>query len=509
MQKENRIYSLEEVYQAIDSLRQNVVEEGNKLYQKWLPLIEREAFKESAQNLAYYVALRRRDIRELQEQLSQLGLSSLGRMEAKVLPQLNMIVLVLKKILDKPINDLERISQEEMEKMSYDLLNENYKRVLGPKSTERYTGIMVTMPIQASEDLDFVVNLLENGMEIVRINCGHDDKNIWEKMVKNIRRAEKKTKRSCRIYYDIAGPKIRVDSFYSKKKDARLKVNDTFFITGEERLYNFYDQEIVLGCKNKDILENLEKGDTVALDDGVIEGRVIEVKPEGAIIRVDIASKEKGVRVKAEKGINFPNTKIKIPLITEKDRKDLIDVQENMDMLGISFVKDVSDIESVQETLVDIYGKEKAKAIPIIVKIETLQSIDNLVDIIIASAGKSDFGIMIARGDLAVEAGFLRLSELQEEILWICEAAHIPVIWATQVLETLVKDGIPTRAEITDAAMGARAECVMLNKGDFLEEGVSLLHDILVQQQAHQYKKSSKLRALGIAEKAWTRAEKE
>ena len=103
---------------------------------------------------------------------------------------------------------------------------------------------------------------------------------------------------------------------------------------------------------------------------------------------------------------------------------------------------------------------------------------------------------MIARGDLAVEVGYQRLAEIQEEILWLCEAAHIPVIWATQVLENLVKKGIPSRAEMTDAAMGERAECVMLNKGPFILEAVTILDDVLSRMQAHQIKKSPQLRAL-------------
>jgi pyruvate kinase len=106
---------------------------------------------------------------------------------------------------------------------------------------------------------------------------------------------------------------------------------------------------------------------------------------------------------------------------------------------------------------------------------------------------------MIARGDLAVESGFERLAEVQEEILWLCEAAHVPVIWATQVLETLAKRGAPTRAEITDAAMAHRAECVMLNKGPYIIHAVRMLDDILKRMQSHQFKKQSMLRQLGLA----------
>lgn len=146
-------------------------------------------------------------------------------------------------------------------------------------------------------------------------------------------------------------------------------------------------------------------------------------------------------------------------------------------------------------------GEEKGKAMPIMTKIETVDAVNNLPEIIVTAAGKNPFSVMIARGDLAVEARFLRLAELQEEILWICEAAHIPVIWATQVLESMVKSGIPSRSEITDAAMAGRAECVMLNKGDFLIDGIVALDDILNRMQAHQYKKTPRLRALRIARK--------
>ena len=103
---------------------------------------------------------------------------------------------------------------------------------------------------------------------------------------------------------------------------------------------------------------------------------------------------------------------------------------------------------------------------------------------------------MIARGDLAVEVGYERLAELQEEILWLCKAAHLPVIWATQVLEQLAKSGLPSPAEISDAAMGERAECVMLNKGPHIDEAVVVLDDILCRTVEHRYKKNAPLRQL-------------
>src|SRR6266545_2375344 len=106
---------------------------------------------------------------------------------------------------------------------------------------------------------------------------------------------------------------------------------------------------------------------------------------------------------------------------------------------------------------------------------------------------------MIARGDLAIECGFERLAEVQEELLWLCEAAHVPVIWATSVLDSLAKSGMPTRAEVSDAALAHRAECVMLNKGPHILEAVSALDDILRRMQAHESKKTARLRALHLA----------
>jgi pyruvate kinase len=143
---------------------------------------------------------------------------------------------------------------------------------------------------------------------------------------------------------------------------------------------------------------------------------------------------------------------------------------------------------------------ERGKAhMGIVLKIETLRAFEQLPSILLAAMHTPLAGVMIARGDLAVECGYERLSEVQEEILWLCEAAHMPTIWATQVLEGLTKNGIPSRAEVTDAAMGERAECVMLNKGPYVVEAVKALDNILVRMQAHQTKKSALLRHLNIA----------
>jgi pyruvate kinase len=122
-----------------------------------------------------------------------------------------------------------------------------------------------------------------------------------------------------------------------------------------------------------------------------------------------------------------------------------------------------------------------------------------LPEIIAQAAGRQPFAVMIARGDLGVEIGFMRLAEIQEEMLWLCEAAHVPVIWATEVLNTLIKEGMPSRGEMTDAAMSARAECVMLNKGPYIAEALDCLKNLFLRMAEHQHKKTPRLRAL----KSW------
>jgi pyruvate kinase len=170
-------------------------------------------------------------------------------------------------------------------------------------------------------------------------------------------------------------------------------------------------------------------------------------------------------------------------------------------MVALSFANSADDVKLLQQHLTSISSQLGSKSKPaIVLKIETKRGFENLPAMLLAAMAAPCCGVMIARGDLAVECGFERLAEVQEEILWLCEAAHVPVIWATQVLESLAKEGLPSRAEISDAAMGTRAECVMLNKGPHIIEAVKALSDILRRMQGHQSKKSSMLRQLNLAQ---------
>ena len=163
--------------------------------------------------------------------------------------------------------------------------------------------------------------------------------------------------------------------------------------------------------------------------------------------------------------------------------------------MEFSFVQSAADVAMLQAALAD-HRPDDWRRIGLILKIETARAVSNLPDILARATACQPTAIMIARGDLAVEIGFARTAEMQEEILWLGEAADTPVIWATQVLEHLVTRGAPSRGEMTDAAMAARAECVMLNKGPYLFEAIDQLKALLKRMDANQHKKSPRLRQL-------------
>jgi len=242
------------------------------------------------------------------------------------------------------------------------------------------------------------------------------------------------------------------------------------------------------------ILDHAKTGDPVWFDDGKIGGVLRAVNADSVSLEITQARPE-GEKLGAEKGINLPETQIDIPALTEDDIAALPFIVEHADLVGYSFVRTEGHVRQFLDRLEQLGGQH----LGLILKIETRKAFENLPNLILAAMRTESLGIMIARGDLAVECGYQRLAEIQEEILWICEAAHVPVIWATQVLESLAKKGIPSRSEITDAAMGERAECVMLNKGPYAVTAVRVLADILKRMQAHQEKKRSMLRQLRLA----------
>jgi pyruvate kinase len=579
-------------------------------------------YRASARNLVHYLALRRHDIRQVQEELAGLGLSSLGRTESHVLAGLDAVREILGRLGSVPSKPLPVQTPAIGLTAGRALLRAHTQALLGPAPAKHGVRIMVTMPSEAADDYELVKQLVENGMDCMRINCAHDDRDAWGRMVAHLHRARREVGRECRVLMDLAGPKLRTGPIAVETQvlkwgpqrdlygrvttpahiwltpaetpeappapvDGTLRIHRTLMgqiRTGSEVAFTdlrgksrslqvehaigqsywavatqtaylragsvlqvgyqagthgeciqsgaaevgapSLDKQFIslkpgdpllitkallpgtpatyegsklvapatIGCTLPAVFGCVRVGDPIWFDDGKIGGAIEEVEPE--ILRVRITSaKSGGSKLGADKGINVPETDLRLPGMTHKDLDDLEFIAEHADLVGLSFVKRIDDVLRVQQHLADLH----ADHLGLILKIETRSGFEQLPNLLLSAMRRERIGVMIARGDLAVECGYERLAEVQEEMLWICEAAHVPVIWATQVLETLAKKGVPSRAEITDAAMGERAECVMLNKGPYLIAALRVLEDITRRMETHQSKKSARLRSLGLS----------
>lgn len=577
-------------------------------------------YRESARNFLHYLALRRRDLRPLQRALAAMGVSSLGRAEANVLASVDAVLRVLGYLTPGGRQAFSPGAQALDFARGERLLAEHTDALLGPATNGRPVRIMVTMPSEAADDYLLVHHLIQQGMDCMRINCAHDDAAAWARMIEHLEQAERALGRSCRVFMDLAGPKLRTGPLepgpavvrihpcrdaYGKVTEparvwlipeddpapppspasaslpvpsnwlARLHVGDVvkftdardsrrsfkiidvtdqgcwaeagrtaYLVSGTRLLVHgegeadaracrigalppgdtaialqkgdllivtrdlkpgrpaTYDSTgailtpAMIGCTIPDVFDHVRAGEAIWFDDGKIGGVIEKVEPSQVRVRIT-QEYLRAVNLRADKGINLPDSDLRIAAMTDKDIEDLSFVARHADIVGLSFANCALDVTALQARLASLGSRQPA----IVLKIETRRGFENLPDMLLTAMRAPQCGVMIARGDLAVECGFERLAEVQEEILWLCEAAHVPVIWATQVLETLAKEGRPSRAEITDAAMGLRAECVMLNKGPYVLSAVRALDDILRRMHAHQAKKRSMLRALHLAHK--------
>jgi pyruvate kinase len=549
-----------------------------------------------AVNLCHYLALRRHDVRALQRQLSERGLSSLGRCEPHVMATLLAVSAAARGRRPELPPDVPDFRSGRA------ALDANADALFGPRPEGRVPRIMVTLPTEAADDYELVRCLVSRGMDVARINGAHDGPARWEKMADNVEKAVAETRRSCRISVDLAGPKLRtgplepgprvlrlrperdvrgiavtpatvilaggdsgggapgtvlpVDAAWVERRRpgdhvdladtrgstrrlfvgaigsgwCRAEVWDTTYVATGTVLSSAEDRTVVgmlpeveqfhvlrpgdvlrvtrettparpwragilgtatLGCTLPEALSVLQVGHRVLLDDGKITGAVERVSDDHVDVRILLASPH-GSRLRSGKGINLPDTDLEVPIVTATDRPLLEFVARRADMVALSFLRHEGDIEMVREELRHV----GAGSIPLILKIETTQAFHHLPELLLEAMRSPVVGVMIARGDLAVEGGYPRLAEVQEEILWLCEAAHLPVIWATEVLDTLARTGRPSRAEVTDAAMAQQAECIMLNKGPHVDMAIAMLDDILTRMAGHQRKKMPILRPL-------------
>ncbi len=616
---DSNLNSLSELRRAMAGLRARVEAGRGEMLRAWRPALTGPGHARALANLAAYIAFRREDLRDMQERLSDLGLSSLGRCEGHVRATLDSVALALDALDCACPSDAAALARLGRDKQAGDRrLRENTRHLLGKEPKGRRTRIMVTLPLLAAQDPRFARDLLERGMDLARINCAHDEPEVWQAMIDNVRAAAEAAGRACPIHMDLAGPRLRTGDMAATPGRLRLKPRrdergDTrapaYFLfdasgepggpglrgatglagyarvsvardwllrlqpgdlveavdaRGKKRILNVLERmgeahvlacaadnvwleqgcelkhlsggghsrltrvgaledsfEVILvhvgerlllsrdgapgeageggdgapagrvPCAQPEVLDSLRVGERVFIDDGHIGAEVEKVDAEGAWLRITRARPE-GDKIRPAKGLNFPDSDIRLPALSDKDLLDLDFVAREADIVGYSFVQSAEDMRRLAAEL----EARGAGRLGRIAKIETRRAVANLPEIIVEGTGRAPFGLMIARGDLAVEIGWSRLAEVQEEMLWVAEAAHVPVVWATQVFEQLIKENLPSRAEMTDAAMSERAECVMLNKGPFVLDAIAMLDDIARRMRAHQHKKSARLRAL-------------
>lgn len=480
------------LYADVLALREMIAAESApivKALTKGAPLAPRD--NQRIANLADYLALRRHDLRPLQRRLMLNGFSSLGRLEGRVLATIDAVLASLAPNAGqtsphaRPADDTFFAGEQALAASAAELL--------GPAPQSRRGRIMVTLPSEAANQPEFVMDLVRRGMNIARINCAHDDRDAWLAMTRHVKAAATALSQPVLILMDIAGPKIRTEAVLPEKK-GRLQVGDLFRLVASGAPYMDESVRASACVSLPQIVTRLSIGNRIRYDDGKLEGVVEQVSENEALVRVT-RCKTGGTKLKAEKGLNLPDTALGLSPLTIKDEADLTTVVECADMLGYSFVSRPEDIDLLEQALAK--APARPKPLGLVAKIEHPDAVHNLPALIAAAFHhQRPFGVMIARGDLAAEIGFERVAEMQEEILWICEAASVPTIWATQVLEDLVKTGLPSRGEMTDAAMASRAECVMLNKGLAVVDAISLLDHLLSRMDGHIFKKTPMLRAL-------------
>jgi pyruvate kinase len=440
----------------------------------------------SAQNLIHYLTFRSHDVRSLQDRLHALGLSSMASSESHVLAQLEQIML---RLGWDPAGDT-------LSPCGFPLgsarIEDHTFGLFGPRLDESVPHIMVTLESSSGTDIQGLQGALMAGMTIARINCAHDGPEDWAAWIHNLREASGRTGRPCRIYMDLPGPKMRMSlvSGFNEKGNLRIEPGDEILLLDEPA--DLPPDVMAIACQEKGVIGQLKAGSRVVIDDGKYEGDIIRDE-RGCLLRITRVRGKKP-KLQNEKGLNFPYADLEINVLTESDKALLPFMAAHADLVGCSFIRTPEDVRAIRAALSAFPRRPD-----LILKIETPEAVINLPELLLAGMEDDVIGVMIARGDLAVEIGFQQLSDIQDKILWICEAAHVPVIWATQVLESLNKFGLATRSEITDAAHAFKAECVMLNKGEYMQETLAVLTDVLRRAGGHRRKKRYTLRPLTVA----------
>ena len=297
----------------------------------------------------------------------------------------------------------------------------------------------------ATESSSQIQALVDAGMDVARINRSHGVEEEHEKVIRRVRRAADNSGRAVAVLVDLQGPKIRLGTFADGPQE--LAEGDTFTITTRD----VEGTKDLVGTTFDGLPGDCSPGDRLLIDDGNVGLRVLDVTDTDVITRVESPG-----MVSDHKGLNLPGVAVSVPALSEKDRKDLRwALKQHADFVALSFVRDASDVNDVRQIMI-----EEGVIVPVIAKIEKPQAVENLPEIVEAFDG-----IMGARGDLGVEMPLEQVPMVQKEAIELARRAAKPVIVATQVMDSMIKNPRPTRAEASDCANAILdgADAVMLS----------------------------------------------
>jgi pyruvate kinase len=328
-----------------------------------------------------------------------------------------------------------------------------------------------------SHDEKTISGMVLAGMNMVRMNFSHGTSDFHEESFRLIRKVSQNLNRNIGIIIDLQGPKIRIGSL--KKDEIMLNKDDTIELTTDDVDGDWN----ILSVDYKKLPEEAKIGDRILLDDGNIELRVIEVTKTGVVCKIMNSG-----TIRSHRGLNFPESKISVSSVTEKDQKDLAFAIENgADFIALSFVRESKDIEQLR-TIMNGMGAD----LPVIAKIEKQEAVQNIDDII-----KAANGIMVARGDLGAETSSPEVPILQKMIIKKCNLAGKPVITATQMFESMIKNPHPTRAEAADVANAIfdGTDAVMLSGetaiGDYPIEAVRIMANVAIRTEREIFREKT------------------
>ncbi|MDQ3194349.1 MAG: pyruvate kinase [Bacteroidota bacterium] len=299
----------------------------------------------------------------------------------------------------------------------------------------------------AVDTVEKIAMLIEAGMDAARLNFSHGTHEIHKQYIENIREAGKQKNKMIAILQDLPGPKIRVGKL--EKGVIDLVNNSTIFITSD----NITGNEKMISTNYPELINDVQKNEMILLDDGNLRLRVISNQPTDNKIECEVLE---GGLLKENKGINLPHTKLNLPSLTQRDITDLeFGLENKVDFVAMSFVRHADDITQLRKLI-----QSKNESVPIIAKIERPEAVEH-IDSIIREADV----IMVARGDMGVEISTEDVPLIQKLIIKKCNEAITPVITATQMLESMIYNPIPTRAEASDIANSILdgTDCVMLS----------------------------------------------